>query len=155
MCIRDRRCIRLAVIGAVDHIAVRELGTDLAPLPLNDRPRKRGSDLLRNRLGREQLPLLSALPPGALTASELRARACLLVIMIPRSCHSLPRGFGICIAGEDHILEWQRRTLPLCRHLQGALVASEGVNPEIPSLDVYKRQSLMLPGRRLASTPSR
>ncbi len=54
--------------------------------------------------------------------------------MIPWGCHSLPHGFGIRIAGEDHILERQGWALVLHGYLLGALVACERVKPELASL---------------------
>ncbi|MNV13904.1 hypothetical protein D3C71_1045680 [compost metagenome] len=130
----DRRCIRLALIAAIDHIAVRELGADLTPLPLNGRPRQRDTGLLRNHLRREQITLLPALPPSALAATKLRAWAGLAIIVISRCGHPVPFVLGIGVTGKDHILEWQGGALPFRRHLQRALVASERISPQLTTL---------------------
>ncbi|MNQ90774.1 hypothetical protein D3C85_1061270 [compost metagenome] len=130
----DRRCIRLALIAAIDNIAVRELGADLTPLPLNGRPRQRDTSLLRNHLRREQITLLPALPTGALCATKLRAGTGLMIIVIPWCSQRLSLRLGIGVTGKDHILERQGWALPFHCHLQGTLVASEGINPEIASL---------------------
>ncbi|MNZ51621.1 hypothetical protein D3C78_694410 [compost metagenome] len=128
------RSIGLSLIAAIDHIAVRELGANLAPIPVNGRPRQRDIFLLRNRFGREQIPLLPALPPGALAASKLRTGSGLAIIVVTRRGHPVPFVLGIGVTGKDHIFERQGRALPLHRHLQGALVASKGGSPQLTTL---------------------
>ena len=79
----ERRCILLALIAAIDHIAVRELCADLASLSLNGRTGQRTRIFRLAAIFRQQVTFLPALPPGPLTASELRAGASLVIIVIP------------------------------------------------------------------------
>ncbi|MNH26457.1 hypothetical protein D3C79_865120 [compost metagenome] len=60
-----------------------------------------------------------------------------MVIVIPWCSQRLSLGLGIAVTGKDHILERQGWALPFHCHLQGTLVASEGINPKIASLGEF------------------